>query len=578
MLSAVAGGPSASLGDYGMRSRILTSIPNPVSQLIFHVQPSNVATNTNISPAVVVYAADGMGSPVAGFTGNITMSVHSGTGTLSGTLVIPCVAGVATFSDLQLDTAGAFTLHATDGTHTVDSASFDVLPTFVWRGQNTYKTTGTVSGVGPAYLPQDLAANPVLFQDVARTTAALLAADPVGSLYDSADSLAAEQATAGKRPLLQYAASTDGFARPFLAVDGSDDFLTKASVPFPVGNAPWSAFFALTRTNDNVFFSWGKQADGSLASAAFYFPSGNISVLGYDVLMSGPFIALNTPIVVSITYDGTTLGAGLKMWINGVQQSLSGSGGAFAITNPPDFAIGRWANFDGLYYGGNMYFSGVIAGVVSAGARAAVETYITGLLPTHALTPINIGFIGDSITAGSGPTTAADQPVPYEQAQLRQGVRTIVGINSGSSNTQSSDWVSGSTLLNAAISAYTSAGVTKVQVMLGINDAANSVLVGTYIANMTSQFNALVAAGFQVIISQPTAASNALFPAINTLLSTYLAPLAALANGTTIVLGDQTAYSVFFAHPEYLADGIHPNDTGGQVLGGLWQAAFPLPW
>lgn len=46
------------------------------------------------------------------FTGNVTIAIGSGTGTLSGTLVVAAVAGLATFDDLSIDTAGDFTLIA----------------------------------------------------------------------------------------------------------------------------------------------------------------------------------------------------------------------------------------------------------------------------------------------------------------------------------------------------------------------------------------------------------------------------------------------------------------------------------
>ncbi len=220
MLSAVAGGPSASLGDYGMRSRILTSIPNPVSQLIFHVQPSNVATNTNISPAVVVYAADGMGSPVAGFTGNITMSVHSGTGTLSGTLVVACVAGVATFNDLKLDTAGAFTLRASGAGHSVDSASF------------------TVSGGAPT--------SPVLTnlaQWLRAEALGLADNDPINTFTDESGSGNDGTALAAA---IYKAAIVNGKA--VARADGTKDYSMTPGVTL---NNSFSAFFVIKQTGDN---------------------------------------------------------------------------------------------------------------------------------------------------------------------------------------------------------------------------------------------------------------------------------------------------------------------------------------
>jgi hypothetical protein len=55
------------------------------------------------------------------------MTLASGTGTLGGTLTVAASSGVATFSDLTLDTVATDTLHAADGSLTgVTSNSFNV--------------------------------------------------------------------------------------------------------------------------------------------------------------------------------------------------------------------------------------------------------------------------------------------------------------------------------------------------------------------------------------------------------------------------------------------------------------------
>lgn len=61
-----------------------------------------------------VTMVDSVGAPVSGATDSITVSLASGTGTLAGTTTLPLVGGTATFPDLQITGAGAFTLRFSD--------------------------------------------------------------------------------------------------------------------------------------------------------------------------------------------------------------------------------------------------------------------------------------------------------------------------------------------------------------------------------------------------------------------------------------------------------------------------------
>lgn len=87
--------------------------------LSFRVHPSTAATGQPITPAVVVGFIDGQAAQVTNTDALITIGLIPTTGSpganLSGTLTVQSVAGVATFSDLSIDQAGAgFQLVATD--------------------------------------------------------------------------------------------------------------------------------------------------------------------------------------------------------------------------------------------------------------------------------------------------------------------------------------------------------------------------------------------------------------------------------------------------------------------------------
>jgi hypothetical protein len=83
--------------------------PAAPTMLVFTAQPSNVMAGAQITPAVQVTARDGSGNTTTSFTGTVTVAIgtNPGGGTLSGTKTVAATNGVATFSGLSIDKAGA---------------------------------------------------------------------------------------------------------------------------------------------------------------------------------------------------------------------------------------------------------------------------------------------------------------------------------------------------------------------------------------------------------------------------------------------------------------------------------------
>ena len=99
------------------------------TQLVVTAQPP-ASVGTGQAFSVQVSAEDANGNIVPGFTGNVTIQVASGpsNATLGGTLTVAADTGVATFSDVTLDTAGTYTLQATaSGLMPATTAPFDVV-------------------------------------------------------------------------------------------------------------------------------------------------------------------------------------------------------------------------------------------------------------------------------------------------------------------------------------------------------------------------------------------------------------------------------------------------------------------
>ncbi len=107
------------------------SVQQPPVQLGFTVEPVSTAVGAAITPAIQVTALGANSQPSTGYTGNVTMTIEAnpGGGTLSGTITVAAVAGVATFADLSINRAGTgFTLRATTflPSLTIVSAPFDI--------------------------------------------------------------------------------------------------------------------------------------------------------------------------------------------------------------------------------------------------------------------------------------------------------------------------------------------------------------------------------------------------------------------------------------------------------------------
>src|SRR4029077_6541029 len=100
------------------------------NHLLFGQQPTNTGAGQAISPAVTVRVVDSLDNVVTTNTSSATLAIgtNPGSSTLSGTLTVAAVSGVATFSDLSLNKSGAgYTLTAADGTLTgATSTAFNI--------------------------------------------------------------------------------------------------------------------------------------------------------------------------------------------------------------------------------------------------------------------------------------------------------------------------------------------------------------------------------------------------------------------------------------------------------------------
>ncbi|MBI3791112.1 MAG: hypothetical protein HY275_09575 [Gemmatimonadetes bacterium] len=101
------------------------------ARLFFRVQPSTTVAGQAINPAIVVEIQDQYGN-VVNSNASVTLAIgtNAGGGTLSGSLTVSAVAGVATFSNVRLSNAASgYTLSASStGLTGATSSTFTITP------------------------------------------------------------------------------------------------------------------------------------------------------------------------------------------------------------------------------------------------------------------------------------------------------------------------------------------------------------------------------------------------------------------------------------------------------------------
>ncbi len=139
----------------------------------FSVTTQPGATQTagvNITPSFVVQARDATNAPIPGFTGNVTIAIGTNPagGTLSGTLTVAAVSGVATFSSYSIDKAATgYTLVASAAGYTsVTSSGFAIAPAAaatmaINAGSTQTAAAGSLLATPLAVLVTDAFGNPV---------------------------------------------------------------------------------------------------------------------------------------------------------------------------------------------------------------------------------------------------------------------------------------------------------------------------------------------------------------------------------------------------------------------------------
>jgi hypothetical protein len=211
--------------------------------------------------------------------------------------------------------------------------------------------------------------------------------------------------------------------------------------------------------------------------------------------------------------------------------------------------------------------------VVATDAVAATATSNFGFGQTGGV--LSTGWLGDSVTEGylGGGITpggvAAD--ILARTGELYEVTSTIQAV--GGSSAQ--DWANDTGgILTTARAAFASANVSIIGILLGIGDIYNGRTAVQFAADMATLTGILTGDGYTLIVSHPIWWANGTPSQIADLETGFLPAINALANGTTIHLGDTLAWGWFAEHTNELQDGAHPTTPDGYThLGQMWARA-----
>ena len=213
------------------------------ASLAFGQQPSNTTAGTPVGPAITVRLLDSLGAlAVADNTSQVTLSVASGPGTLSGGGPVTASGGIATFSSVSFTTAGTYTLTASSGalanaTSTSFVVSASAASKLVFVQQPSDATAGAAISPAVTVQVQDAFGN-VAISDTSAVTLAIGTNPGSGTLSGTAT----QNAVAGVATFNDLSIDKVGTGYTLTAADGALTGATSAAFNITSASAASLAF------------------------------------------------------------------------------------------------------------------------------------------------------------------------------------------------------------------------------------------------------------------------------------------------------------------------------------------------
>jgi len=409
--------------------------PGAPAKLVVITQPTDTVSATAISPAVTVQIQDAAGNLTTS-TASVTMAIgtNPSSGTLSGTTTVAAVAGVATFSTLQIDKAGTgYTLSATSGVLTSSTSNtFNITAGAPAKLAVTTQPTNTVAGVAisPAVTVQiqDAAGN------LTTSTAGVVMAigtNPGGGTLSGTTTV---NAVAGTATFSTLSINKTAVGYTLSATSGGLTAATSSTFNITPAAAASLALSAPSTATAGTAFSvsvTAKDAFGNIAtgySGTVHFTATDASAVlpANSTLTSGAGsfnVTFDTVGVQTVTATDTVASS-----VNGTSGSVTVSAGSathFAVSAPANGAAGVPFNFSvtaldahnntATGYTGTVHFTGgdpaatLPADYTFVPADAGIHVFSNGAsLPTAGLRTLTAAdTVTSSISGASGVITVS---------------------------------------------------------------------------------------------------------------------------------------------------------------------------
>lgn len=279
--------------------------------LVFSTQPSGAVAGEPFTTQPVVTVKDQFGATLTSYTGQVTMAMDIGSpGVLTGTTTKQCVAGVATFTNLEIDEANvgvriAATIPELFPT-TFASAPFDVEPAVspLLTDLISYWKLDEVAGTrADAHGTNDLTDNNTVGSDTGKIN--------LGASFIAANSEYLSHADNASLSTGDIDFTFGLWVR--LATDAGMGLITKWD--YTSGNREFEIIYLATESRFKFYVSPDGTAEVSLAADSFGAPS------------------LDTYYYVVVWHDSVANTINIQV-NNGVVDSLSHSGGVFNSNAP----------------------------------------------------------------------------------------------------------------------------------------------------------------------------------------------------------------------------------------------------
>ena len=264
-------------------------IPGPARQAVFSTQPGNAAAGALLATQPVVSIEDAAGNLVTSgpdASAPVTLALVSGTGTLLGTLTRAAVAGVATFTDLEINAAGAGKVlgavkadtTGSGGTVAVSvvSNTFTITPAsasqLVFVTQPSGGIAGAVWPTQPVVQVQDTYGNPVATGADSTATITMSLSAGVGPLLG----------TLGQAAIGGHATFTNLTLQSVNAAATLNASATLNGAPVAVTSSPFAVTPAAATQLVFCDAAWGRYVQSCLGDAAAGCHRGRVRQPGDD--------------------------------------------------------------------------------------------------------------------------------------------------------------------------------------------------------------------------------------------------------------------------------------------------------